>query len=376
VIGGGVHNSERIRFGPDGALYTGTGDGGVGSRSQDPGSLNGRILRVPPGAFRGGPATPQQIALGLRHPQGLAWQPGTGRLWVTDHGPSGFDGPSGDDELDLIAQGGNYGWPLVRGTDHKAFAAPVHLWATTIAPASIAFVAQGGSTWTGRAIVTALRGEQLRLLTFKGDQVVADDPLLVGTYGRLRAIAEAPDGALWVGTSNRDALGTPGPDDDRILRIVPPAAPPSASPTPTPRPTAACPRVRRGPRGTGHPGPLARRLAKSQRVARLALSRLRAIQARLDGRRPPRACPHPARIIRPTLRQLVITRRIAVSALRLHGALAARLAGRRPPRPLPAPRLPAGASSRTPAIPRQVRDAERVAAAALRRAEALARAAR
>ena len=223
VRSGSPHSSARVRIGPDGALYLGTGDAGDGDSAQASGSLNGRILRIPPNAYLGGPVTPEVVAKGLRHPQGLAWQPGTGRLWVTDHGPSGFDGPSGDDELNLIASGGNYGWPLVAGADHKSFLAPANLWTTTIAPAGLAFVTQPGSTWTGRALVAGLLGKQLRLLSFAGDRVLDDQPLFVDAYGRLRAVVEAPDGSIWVTTSNRDALGKPGPDDDRILRIVPPA---------------------------------------------------------------------------------------------------------------------------------------------------------
>ena len=291
VGSGSVHNSGRVRFGPDGALYIGTGDGGDGDSAQDAGSLNGRILRIPPGAYLGGAVTPEVVAKGLRHPQGLAWQPGTGRLWVTDHGPSGFDGPSGDDELDAIVPGGNYGWPFVRGADHKSFIAPAHLWTTTIAPAGIAFITQPDSTWTGRALVTGLLGQQLRLIGFAGDRVVADEPLLVKAYGRLRAVVEAPDGSIWVTTSNRDALGRPVSDDDRILRIVPPAAPPAPVVTPVGRPVTprACPRRVRRPHAST--GPLGRRIAKSQRVAQLALRRLRAIEARAEGTPVQRACP-------------------------------------------------------------------------------------
>lgn len=241
INAGGVHNSGRVRFGPDGALYIGTGDAGDPLDAQDPRSLNGKLLRVAPGAYRGGRVTPERVAQGLRHPQGIAWQPGSGRLFVTDHGPSGFDGPSGDDELDEITPGGDYGWPAVRGAEHGSFAAPAHLWTRTIAPASIAFVTQPGSTWTGDALVPALFGKQLRRLSFDGGRVVGDEPLLVGAYGRLRAVAEAPDGSIWVTTSNRDPRGVPGPDDDRLLRIVPPASPVPAAVGPAPAPGATSP---------------------------------------------------------------------------------------------------------------------------------------
>lgn len=223
ILMGSIHSSGRVRFGPDGALYVGTGDAGYGPRAQDLSVLNGKVLRVPPGAFRGEPVSPEIHAIGLRNPQGFAWQPGSGRFFSTDHGPSVFDGPSGDDELDLIVPGGNYGWPFVFGADHGSWLAPSQLWHATIAPSGLAFVTLPGSRWTNKALVAGLRGEVLRLLTFSGARVVADQPLLEGAYGRLRAVTEAPDGAIWVTTSNRDGRGDPVSTDDRILRIVPPA---------------------------------------------------------------------------------------------------------------------------------------------------------
>ena len=366
-----IHVSSRVRFGPDGAMYTGTGDAGQGSRAQRAGSLNGRILRIPPGAFRGGPQTPEVYASGLRHPQGLAWQPGTRQLFVTDHGASGFDGVELVVAARAVVAGGNYGWPVARGTNPGAFTGPAHLWVRTIAPANVAFVTQPASTWTGRALVTALAGRQLRLLTFAGAKVTEDQPLYSNAYGRLRAVTEAPDGSIWVSTSNRDGRGSPVSGDDRILRIVPPAG--GAGPAPRPRP--ACPRPRpAAAAGAAKPGPLARRVAKSQRVAQLALRQLRRIEARADGSPLPRACPGRQGTVKATYRQLRITYRIAVSALRLHAGLSNRLLGR--PVTAPAPRLTLVGGSRTPATPRQVRRAERIAQAALRRADALARAVR
>ena len=82
------------------------------SRRRTRASRNGKILRLSPDQYRGsGSARPEIYARGVRNPQGLDWQPGTDRLFATDHGPSGFDGPSGNDEVNAIREGGNYGWP-------------------------------------------------------------------------------------------------------------------------------------------------------------------------------------------------------------------------------------------------------------------------
>ena len=136
-------------------------------------------------------------------------------------------------------QGANYGWPYVRGLNHGPYTAPVHVWSTTIAPSGLSFVTLPGSSWTGKALVAGLRGQVLRLLTFDGARVISDEPLLLNQFGRLRAVTEAPDGAIWVTTSNRDGRGTPVAGDDRILRIVPPASGAPAAPPALPLDTAS-----------------------------------------------------------------------------------------------------------------------------------------
>jgi glucose/arabinose dehydrogenase len=141
---------------------------------------------------------------------------------ITDHGPSGFDGPSCCDEVDVITRGGNYGWPEVFGRDHGRFRAPAFLWQKTVAPAGAAFVNRPGSSWTGSYVVAALRGRALHRLSISGERARSEEVLLRGTYGRLRAVVEGPDGALYVTTSNRDGRGDPRAGDDRILRVVPP----------------------------------------------------------------------------------------------------------------------------------------------------------
>jgi len=223
IAAGQIHDSGRLRFGPDANLYVATGDAGRRKLAQDRSSLNGKILRLSPRQYRSRTRKPLLYALGLRNPQGLAWQPGSERLVVTDHGPSGFDGAGGDDEVNVITRGGNYGWPRVRGRDHGRFKAPARVYDDAIAPSGATFVRRGGSAWTGDFVLAALKGRELHRLRFDGTRVVRDEVLLDGRYGRLRAVVEAPDGALWVTTSNRDTYGTPvTAADDRILRVLPP----------------------------------------------------------------------------------------------------------------------------------------------------------
>jgi glucose/arabinose dehydrogenase len=223
IRAGRIHDSGRLRFGPDAHLYVVTGDAGQGPLAQDPRSLNGKVLRLSPEQYRATTDRPEIFSIGHRNPQGLDWQPGSDRLVITDHGPSGFDGPSCCDEVDVVVRDGNYGWPQVFGRDHGRFRAPAMLWQRTIAPSGAAFVTLPGSSWTGSYVVAALRGRNLHRLSFTGDRVTGEQVLLDGRYGRLRAVVEGPDGALYVTTSNRDGRGEPAQADDRVLRIVPPA---------------------------------------------------------------------------------------------------------------------------------------------------------
>lgn len=224
IVAGTIHDSGRLRFGPDERLYVATGDAGRGGLAQQRGSLNGKFLRLEPREYRRSTNSPEIFSTGHRNPQGLDWQPRSGRLFATEHGPSGFDGASGDDEVNVVRRGRNYGWPRVRGTSHGGFAAPIRVYGQTIAPSGAAFVSRRGSAWTGNLLVAALKGRALRRIVLRGTRVVREETLLSGSYGRLRAVEEAPDGSIWVTTSNRDSYGSPvSSSDDRILRIVPPA---------------------------------------------------------------------------------------------------------------------------------------------------------
>lgn len=222
IPGGPVHDGGRIRFGPDGWLYVSTGETGDGSLAQDPDSLGGKFLRLAPELARSGGGEPQVFSRGHRNPQGFDWEPRTGRLIATEHGPSGGDGPRGFDELNVVRQGGNYGWPDVYGSDHGRFDAPVIVYEEAIAPSGGSFVTKPGSAWTGDFLFGALVGEQVRRVRLRGNRAVVDERVPEIDLGRVRTVVEGPDGALYALTSNTDGRGSPREGDDRVMRIVPP----------------------------------------------------------------------------------------------------------------------------------------------------------
>jgi glucose/arabinose dehydrogenase len=207
----GIHNGGRLVFGPDGYLYAGTGDASQHGRSQDDSSLGGKVLRMTPEG-KPAPGNPDGGSLvwtrGHRNVQGLAFD-SAGRLWASEFGQNRFD------EVNLIQAGKNYGWPTVEGaSDDPRFAAPLVTWSTAEAsPSGVAIV---GST----LYVAALRGERLWEVPLQGDRTGTPRATLQNQYGRLRAVQLAPDGSLWILTSNRDGRGDPTADDDRILRLT------------------------------------------------------------------------------------------------------------------------------------------------------------
>ncbi|MFI7577884.1 PQQ-dependent sugar dehydrogenase [Micromonospora sp. NPDC049497] len=208
----GIHNGGRIAFGPDGLLYVGTGDAGETRLSQDPASPNGKILRLTPGG-QPAPGNPRAgspvYSLGHRNVQGLAWD-SAGRLFATEFGQNELD------EVNRIEPGRNYGWPGVEGegdTDGGRYTNPLVTWKTR--DASPSGMAIAGDT----VYVAALRGERLWTIPLDGDRLGEPSAQLTDRYGRLRTVQVAPDGALWVTTSNTDGRGDVRDGDDRILRF-------------------------------------------------------------------------------------------------------------------------------------------------------------
>ncbi|WP_438872411.1 PQQ-dependent sugar dehydrogenase [Paractinoplanes maris] len=209
----GFHNGGRIAFGPDNLLYVGTGDAGETGRSQDPASPNGKILRLTPEGdpAPGNPSAGSPVySLGHRNVQGLAWDDDD-RLFATEFGQNDLD------EINLIEPGQNYGWPEVEGegdTDGGRFTNPLVTWPTS--EASPSGLAIAGDT----LYVAALRGERLWTVPIEGDDLGEPAAVLTNEYGRLRTAAVAPDGSLWLTTSNTDGRGDPRDGDDRILRFT------------------------------------------------------------------------------------------------------------------------------------------------------------
>jgi glucose/arabinose dehydrogenase len=217
------HDGGRIKFGPDGMLYVTTGDAGDSGNSQDRNSLGGKILRIksdgsvpPDNPFPGNPV----YSYGHRNVEGLAWD-ADGQLYVSEFGQDTWD------EVNKIEAGENYGWPKVegKGGEDEGYVDPITVWPTSEASPSGAEIMVDGAVpqWEGDLFVTALRGERLWHLELndKGE-IIGRQKLLDGEVGRIRDVAQAPDGSLWVSTSNHDTYGSPvSAQDDRIFRLAP-----------------------------------------------------------------------------------------------------------------------------------------------------------
>lgn len=233
----GRHSGCRPTLGPDGYLYVGTGDSARGAVSQDRTQLGGKVLRIdlrtggpaPGNPFADSPNAAERLVFtyGNRNVQGVTVQPGTDRLFATEHGPTI------DDEVNLLRAGANYGWDPSRGgtrgsynesvpmTDLQRFpdAVPA-VWssgADTEAICGAEFLT--GEQWgdlQGLLAVAALSGAKLLLMRVAEDGAITGVgrlPQLDDSHGRLRAVRSGLDGALYVTTSNGD--------NDKVLRITP-----------------------------------------------------------------------------------------------------------------------------------------------------------
>jgi glucose/arabinose dehydrogenase len=214
--GARFHQGGRLAFGPDGMLYASVGETYWDSQiAQDPASLGGKILRMTPeGKPAPGNPFPNSVvwSYGHRNVQGMAWD-ASGRMYESEFGSETYD------ELNIIEPGHNYGWPVAEGfsTDPR-FTNPIATWTPTrnASPSGIAILGN-------HIYVACLRGQSLYRFDLDG----RNPRKLLTDRGRLRTVAVAPDGSLWVTTSNRDQVGREDnlpltPDDDQILRLPAP----------------------------------------------------------------------------------------------------------------------------------------------------------
>ena len=222
VPGATIHDGGRLRFGPDGLLYMTAGDAANQGLAQDLASYAGKILRLTrdgasaPGNAFGSPL----YSYGHRNPQGLDWHPVSGDLWASEHGNTG------NDEINVIDSGANYGWPVIQGNGSRPdMRTPIAFFNPAIAPSGASFYR--GAQFPGFAndlFVAALRGThllRLRIDPASPRRIAGQERLLEGRYGRIRDVITGPDGFLYFATNNRDGRGSPVADDDRIARLVP-----------------------------------------------------------------------------------------------------------------------------------------------------------
>jgi glucose/arabinose dehydrogenase len=239
-----VHNGGRLAFGPREYLWVTTGDAGEKERAADPSDLAGSVLRVTPEGdpAPGNPgfADGRLFTVGHRNPQGLSWLP-DGTALATEHGTDGMD------EVNRLVGGGNYGWPDVRGeeyadTDYRRplVSTPE---GTSWAPSGCVFADDRAPEGCRRRLfVGTLFGQSIRAVTltppgsapppggtefdadWSDDAYTATAHTVLEGVGRVRNVAQGPDGALYALTSNRDGRAQgpfPKARDDRLLRLTP-----------------------------------------------------------------------------------------------------------------------------------------------------------
>ena len=240
IDGSSIHNGARLVIDSLERLYFTTGDAGNTAHSQDLNSLSGKILRLNlDGSIPEDNPFPDSYiyTYGHRNPQGLVISP-EGIIYSSEHGPAS------DDEMNIIEKGRNYGWPDVMGycddasettfCEENNVKEPIAAWTPTLAVAGTGFYHQDAiPEWTNSLLMTTLKESELVQLKLSADgsEVVEEQVWFDEWFGRLRDVAVAPDGRVFVAVSNRDGRGDPRPGDDRIVEFSPSEATDNA-PTP------------------------------------------------------------------------------------------------------------------------------------------------
>lgn len=218
-VSGAGHFGSRLVFDREGMLYITLGDRQKFAPAQDVRQSLGKVMRIRPDgglpgnnpAWPGKAALPGTYSIGHRNPQGAALHPQTGALWISEHGPQGGD------EINRIRAGGNYGWPTVSygcmygqpvgidcriggGRHAPGFIEPLGIWApVSVAPAGMLFYTGAMfPSWRGQLLVGTLAGRALWRLQYGGDRETAREKLLDGLDERIRDVAQARDGAIWL----------------------------------------------------------------------------------------------------------------------------------------------------------------------------------
>jgi glucose/arabinose dehydrogenase len=226
------HYGARIVLDRNGMVWLGVGEGGNGSyggptasnlNSSNPASAWGKIHRMTDAGgvpsdnpiLSGQTARTTVWAIGIRNPQGMTLHPTTGELWENEHGPKGGD------EVNIIAKGGDYGWPRYSlGTNYdgtsisqnhsaNGIIPPIHSWTPSIGVCGMAFITSNDfGSWKGSLLCGGLAAQRLYRCTFDGTRITSMETVN-GVTGRVRNVVQGPDGAVYASLEN------PG----RILRI-------------------------------------------------------------------------------------------------------------------------------------------------------------
>lgn len=197
IRSGTVHHGGRLEIGPDDALYITIGDASEPATAQDPDSLNGKIVRID------GSGEAAVYSMGHRNPQGMAWAE-DGTMYASEHGQSA------NDEINIIEEGSNYGWPEIEGPEEaKGLKTPL------AASGADDTWAPSGMTWhKGELYVASLRGEAVLNI----DPQTADVTKEIEGYGRIRDVFSDGESLYFV-TNNTDGRGNQADGDDKLYRI-------------------------------------------------------------------------------------------------------------------------------------------------------------
>lgn len=198
-VSGAAHYSERIAFAPDGTMFVSSGERMQFDPAQDPASDLGKIIHMTAEGQRIGG---HHYSMGHRNVLGLAFAP-DGRLWETEMGPQGGD------EVNLILEGRNYGWPRVSYGSHysgvpipddhrgRGFEEPKVWWNPSVSPASLLiYTADLFPEWKGDALIGALSGQAFLHVKIRGDRASKADQWDMGE--RIRAVDQGPRGEVYL----------------------------------------------------------------------------------------------------------------------------------------------------------------------------------